>query len=103
MSSASSQISSPVNSQVSSPYASPLPSPIATPDFNYNKREAERHDDTGVGGLSTGQDSASEHETPGSNEDEENATEEKNDGSMKSPWKERRDSGVGNSLTRPNR
>ncbi|XP_041469965.1 rho GTPase-activating protein 7-like isoform X3 [Lytechinus variegatus] len=108
-STASSQISSPVNSQVSSPYGSPLPSPMTTPDFNHNKREVEQQDDTGVG-LSTGQDTASEHDTPASNEedDEEERTKSQETtisiktGSGKSPWKERRDSGVGNSLTRPN-
>ncbi|XP_072171214.1 rho GTPase-activating protein 7-like [Diadema setosum] len=105
----SSQISSPVGSQVSSPCLSPLPSPVATPDFNYSKREdaqQQQHEDTGVGGLSTSQDTASEHDTPISNDDEEEEEEEKktleNTTSTKSPWKERRDSGVGNSLTRPN-
>ncbi|XP_030836720.1 rho GTPase-activating protein 7 isoform X2 [Strongylocentrotus purpuratus] len=107
-----SPVNSPVNSQVSSPYGSPLPSPITTPDFNHNKREVEHQDDTGVG-LSTGQDTTSEHDTPASNEEEDEEEEEQRTksqettinvktGSGKSPWKERRDSGVGNSLTRPN-
>lgn len=109
----SSPVNSPVNSQVSSPYGSPLPSPITTPDFNHNKREVEHQDDTGVG-LSTGQDTTSEQDTPASNEEEDEEEEEERTksqettinvktGSGKSPWKERRDSGVGNSLTRPNR
>ena len=83
---------------------------MTTPDFNLNKRDVEHQDDTGVG-LSTGQDTASEHDTPASNEEEEEEERTKSQettvsvktGGGKSPWKERRDSGVGNSLTRPNR
>ena len=89
--STSSQVSSPVCSRTSSPFPSPFPSPLPSPNLAHSKRGEA---DLGISVLSSSHDTASEHDTPGSNDESP---------AMRNQWRERRDSGVGNSLTRPNR
>ncbi len=91
--STSSQVSSPVCSHTSSPFPSPFPSPLPSPNLAHGKHGET---DLGISVLSSSHGDTSEHDTAGSNEDSPGMQ-------NKHQWRERRDSGVGNSLTRPNR
>lgn len=89
LSSESSHVSSPAGSHLSTPFNSPVPSPLSSPNLDSVRHHQDS--DTGVGSLSP------------TSVDNSNEKEEKPDskGGDKSPWRERRDSGVGSSLTRP--
>ncbi|XP_071787693.1 rho GTPase-activating protein 7-like isoform X3 [Asterias amurensis] len=94
VSSVSSQVSSPLCSPVSSTFASPLPSPLPSPQLPHSDPQK----DLGISTLSASQDStvASEADATGSPNDSLDAS------NTAATMRERRDSGVGNSLTRPN-
>ncbi|XP_071847958.1 rho GTPase-activating protein 7-like isoform X4 [Apostichopus japonicus] len=87
--SSESQVSSPAGSHLSTPFNSPVPSPLSSP--NLDSARHHQDSDTGLGSLSpTSVDNSNEKD---------GKTDSK--GGDKSPWRERRDSGVGSSLTRP--
>ncbi|XP_072039854.1 rho GTPase-activating protein 7-like [Amphiura filiformis] len=89
--STSSQVSSPICSHTSSPFPSPLPSPLPSPNLAHGK-----HGETDLGISVLSHDTSEHDDTAESNEDNSPAMQNRHQ------WRERRDSGVGNSLTRPN-